>query len=92
MFASHEAIAPTENPIRPLHRDLLVHSTKDARHRGAYKTSTNHVSGFDAEGKEIGVVFETATPPPQPANTKLCGSIPSETRPISAYAFSRMSR
>jgi Fic family protein len=41
---------------------LLVHSSKDARHRGAYKTNINHVSAFDAEGKEIGVVFETATP------------------------------
>jgi Fic family protein len=62
VFASFEAIAPTENHIKQLHRDLLVHSSKDARHRGAYKTNTNHVSAFDAEGKEIGVVFETATP------------------------------
>ncbi len=32
------------------------------RHRGSYKTLDNHVVGFDAEGREIGVVFETATP------------------------------
>jgi Fic family protein len=62
VFASFDAIAPTENHIKQLHRDLLVHSSKDARHRGGYKTNTNHVSAFDAEGKEIGVVFETATP------------------------------
>ncbi len=62
VFASFDAIAPTENHIRQLHRDLLSHSGKDARHRGSYKTSTNHVSAFDAEGKEIGVVFETASP------------------------------
>lgn len=62
VFARFEAIAPTENHIKQLHRDLLRHSTKDDRHRGEYKTSTNHVSAFDAEGKEIGVVFETATP------------------------------
>jgi Fic family protein len=62
IFASFDAIAPTENHIKQLHRDLLVHSSKDARHRGSYKTNTNHVSAFDAEGKEIGVVFETASP------------------------------
>ena len=62
VFASFDAIAPTENHIRQLHRDLLAHSSKDARHRGSYKTGTNHVVAFDADGKEIGVVFETATP------------------------------
>ena len=62
IFASFDAITPTENHIKQLHRDLLVHSSKDARHRGSYKTNTNHVSAFDVDGKEIGVVFETATP------------------------------
>jgi len=62
IFTSFDAIAPTENHIKQLHRDLLAHSSKDARHRGDYKTNTNHVSAFDADGKEIGVVFETATP------------------------------
>jgi Fic family protein len=52
----------TENHIRQLHRDLLQHSTKDERHRGAYKTHTNHVEAFDANGESIGVVFQTATP------------------------------
>ncbi len=62
VFAHFEDIALSENHIKQLHRDLLVHSHKDAHHRGAYKTNTNHVSAFDADGKEIGVVFETATP------------------------------
>ncbi|MGB3315619.1 MAG: Fic family protein [Albidovulum sp.] len=62
VFASADAITLSENHIKQLHRDLLRHSAKDERHRGAYKTGTNHVSAFDAEGKEIGVVFETATP------------------------------
>ncbi len=62
IFASFDEISPTENHIKQLHRDLLAHSSKDARHRGSYKTNTNHVSAFDTEGKEIGVVFETATP------------------------------
>ncbi|MCW3838229.1 Fic family protein [Sphingomonas canadensis] len=62
VFAHFDAITPTENHIRQLHRDLLVHSAKDEHHRGSYKTNINHVSAFDADGKEIGIVFETATP------------------------------
>ncbi len=62
VFASADVLTLTENHIKQLHRDLLRHSSKDERHRGNYKTQTNHVSAFDREGKEIGVVFETATP------------------------------
>lgn len=62
VFRAWEDIAITENHIRQLHRDLLVHSEKDAWHRGNYKTSSNSVAAFDEDGKQIGVVFETATP------------------------------
>ena len=34
----------------------------DERHRGAYKTLSNSVAAFDAQGRPIGVVFETASP------------------------------
>ena len=61
-YAHWESIDLTENHIKQFHRDLLKYSEKDARHRGEYKTNPNHVSAFDADGKEIGVVFETATP------------------------------
>ena len=62
VFARWDSIDLTENHIRQLHRDLLKYSTKDERHRGDYKTTPNHVSAFDADGQEIGIVFETATP------------------------------
>jgi Fic family protein len=62
VFASWQDIALTENHIRQLHRDLLVHSEKDERHRGHYKTSPNRVAAFDENGKEIGIVFKTASP------------------------------
>jgi len=62
IFTAHDVIPLTENHIRQLHRDLLAHSTKDERHRGAYKTLPNHVEAFDEEGKSLGVVFATATP------------------------------
>lgn len=61
-FSSWADIPLTENHIRQLHRDLLIHSEKDARHRGNYKTSSNSVAAFDESGKPLGVVFETATP------------------------------
>jgi Fic family protein len=62
VFNAYDAIPLTENHIRQLHRDLLVHSTKDERHRGSYKTLPNHVEAFDEQGQSLGVVFETATP------------------------------
>ncbi len=62
VFSSGQDITLTENHIKQLHRDLLVHSEKDAWHRGNYKTSANSVVAFDENGKQLGVVFETATP------------------------------
>ena len=62
IFSAYDSIPLTENHIRQFHRDLLIHSTKDERHRGAYKTLANHVEAFDEDGKSLGVVFETATP------------------------------
>jgi Fic family protein len=62
VFRSWTEIPITENHIKQLHRDLLGYSDKDERHRGAYKTLRNDVGAFDADGKMIGIVFETATP------------------------------
>jgi Fic family protein len=62
MFSSWQDITLTENHIKQLHRDLLVYSEKDAWHRGNYKTTSNSVVAFDEDGKQLGVVFETATP------------------------------
>ena len=62
VFASWREITLTESHIRQLHRDLLVHSTKDERHRGSYKTAPNHVTAFGPDGEPLGIVFETATP------------------------------
>jgi Fic family protein len=62
IFSAYDSIPPTENHIRQLHRDLLIHSTKDERHRGSYKTLPNHVEAFDEVGRSLGVVFETVTP------------------------------
>ena len=62
VFRAWSDIPVSENYIKQLHRDLLQYSDKDERHRGEYKTLRNDVGAFDAAGKMIGVVFETATP------------------------------
>jgi len=51
-----------ENHIKQLHAILLKHSSKDIRHRGEYKKLENHVIAIDQNGKEIGIIFKTATP------------------------------
>ncbi len=62
VFSAWKEIQVSENHIKQLHRELLKYIQKDNWHRGTYKKSPNSISAFDAEGKEIGVVFETATP------------------------------
>jgi len=62
VFQAYEDLHLTENHIRQLHQQLLRHSNKDERHRGDYKNVPNHVVVKDTQGKEIGIVFETATP------------------------------
>jgi hypothetical protein len=51
VFASWAEISVTENHIKQLHRDLVRYSDKDQRHRGEYKTDSNSVAAFDADGK-----------------------------------------
>jgi Fic family protein len=62
VFQAYAELRLTENHIGQLHQTLLRHSEKDERHRGTYKTLRNDVVAFDADGNQIGVVFETATP------------------------------
>ncbi|HQX55343.1 MAG TPA: Fic family protein [Pyrinomonadaceae bacterium] len=62
VFADWQEIPINENYIKQLHRDLLFQSEKDERHRGEYKKMSNSVVAFDEGRKQIGIVFETATP------------------------------
>lgn len=52
----------SEVTMRQLHRILLGHRPQDDWHRGEYKTTSNSVAAFDAEGRQVGIVFETADP------------------------------
>ena len=62
LFHAWPDIKITENPIRQFHRDLVTYSHKDEWHCGNYKTSWGSVAAFDENGKQTGIVFETATP------------------------------
>ena len=62
IFHAFDEIHVTENHLKQLHRDLLRYSQKDERHRGEYKKLSNNVVAFDADGKMMGIVFETASP------------------------------
>ena len=62
IFENYTIIPLTENYILQLHKILLQYVGKDARHRGQYKKLANSVAAYDPAGKEIGIVFDTATP------------------------------
>lgn len=62
VFQHYEDIPLSENFIQQMHGLLLKYSDKDHWHRGAYKQRSNHVVATDAEGQQIGIVFETSSP------------------------------
>jgi Fic family protein len=62
IFDDYSVIPLSENYIKQLHGILLQYAGKDEKHRGEYKKLSNAVAAYDSDGKEIGVVFETATP------------------------------
>ena len=59
VFESYRTIRFSENMIKQLHADLLKYTSKDERHRGDYKHLDNRVEMKDANGKVLGVLFET---------------------------------
>lgn len=62
IFLHYNEIPLSENFIQQLHGQLLKYSDKDQWHKGAYKQLPNHVVATDADGQQIGIVFETTSP------------------------------
>jgi Fic family protein len=62
VFQSWEELTLTENHLSQLHALMLKYSDKDEHHRGHYKKLPNNVIAYGADGREIGIIFET-TPP-----------------------------
>lgn len=67
VFESAKELTLTGGHVLQLHKVLLRHSEKDAWHRGKYKSMPNHVAAFDEAGREVGILFETASPLETPA-------------------------
>lgn len=59
IFGSWKTMPLTEEIIQEMHVALML-PDKDEMHRGAYKTVDNQVAAFDAQGRHIGVLLETA--------------------------------
>ncbi len=59
VFNSWKHLKFNESLIKHFHKELLRYVGKDERHRGNYKTTNNRVEMIDAQGKSIGVVFDT---------------------------------
>ncbi|MBA4395423.1 MAG: hypothetical protein C0407_17880, partial [Desulfobacca sp.] len=62
IYESYDKIKFDENHIKQFHQILLKYSSKDARHRGKYKKLPNQVEIFAADGRSLGIIFETASP------------------------------
>ena len=58
---SYRDIPIAESSIRHLHNTLMKYSTKDAYHKGAYKTNSNRVERTEADGTKT-TIFETTAP------------------------------
>ena len=61
IVSNFDAIDFSEESIMRLHHHLLSCSVEDQGHRGAYRSLSNRVKAFDAEGREVGTIVETTT-------------------------------
>ncbi len=59
VFEAWDTIRFSEGSIKHLHRELLKYVEKDKLHRGEYKKSENQVRMIDAQGKDLGIIFDT---------------------------------
>lgn len=59
IFKAWDSIKFSENTIKHLHQELLKYVDKDTIHRGKYKSKNNKVQMVNAQGKPIGVIFDT---------------------------------
>jgi Fic family protein len=62
IYENYKDIEVSKNYIQQLHHGLLKYSTKDERHRGKYKNTSNKVVATYPDGTQR-VVFNTTEPP-----------------------------
>lgn len=59
VFDSWDSIGFSESTIKHFHQEILKYVKKDALHRGKYKSRENQVQMVDAQGRRVGVLFDT---------------------------------
>lgn len=59
IFDSWKHIRFSESTLKHFHKELLKYVQKDRLHRGEYKKTENKVRMIDAEGKSVGILFDT---------------------------------
>ncbi len=59
VFQAWKHIQFSEGTVKHFHKELLKHVQKDVLHRGEYKKTENKVHMIDAQGKSVGVLFDT---------------------------------
>lgn len=62
IFNAWKNLKFTESSIKHFHKELLKYSGKDQGHLGNYKFGENKVVAYDAEGGEVGVIFDPTAP------------------------------
>lgn len=59
VFNSWQSLYVNESTIKHFHKELLKYVEKDKLHRGEYKKTENKVHMIDAQGKSVGILFDT---------------------------------
>ncbi len=59
IFNSWKDLQFTEGSIKHFHKELLKYTQKDVLHRGNYKGKENQVRLIDAQGRDMGILFDT---------------------------------
>lgn len=62
IFNAWKTLKFTESRIKHFHKELLKYSEKDQGHLGNYKFGENKVVAYDADGREVGVIFDPTAP------------------------------
>lgn len=62
IFTSWQTIKFNESSIKHFHKELLKYSEKDQGHLGNYKSGENKVVAYDADGREVGIIFNPTSP------------------------------
>ena len=88
VFKQWADIPFSESAILSLHSQMLGHSDKDARHKGAYKFGSNRVEARDRDGALVGVLFDPT--PPHLVAKEIQELIDWTTRAFEAANFPRL--